>query len=77
MHFLRKSLENPHNQVAVQQAHAADRFAREIVGFLTVAVVRSRRLMGRPLDGSPYRRLAHTTKFRAHAFNSCQDKKET
>jgi len=31
---------------------AADRFAREIVGFLTVLVVRSRRLMGRPLAGS-------------------------
>jgi hypothetical protein len=35
-----------------EHAPAADRFAREIVGFLTVFVVRSRRLMGRPLGGS-------------------------
>ena len=32
-----------------EHAHAADRFAREIIRFLTVAVVRSRRLMGIPL----------------------------
>jgi hypothetical protein len=31
-----------------EHAHAADRCAREIVGILTVSVVRSRRLMGRP-----------------------------
>jgi hypothetical protein len=34
---------------AAEPAHAADRFAREIVPFLTVFVVRSRRLMGNPL----------------------------
>ena len=34
---------------AAEHAHAADRFAREIVGFLTVVVARSRRLMGKPL----------------------------
>jgi len=33
---------------AAEHAHAADRFAREIVGILTVAAVRSQRLMGRP-----------------------------
>jgi hypothetical protein len=32
-----------------QQAHAADRFAREIIAILTVFVVRLRRLMGKPL----------------------------
>jgi hypothetical protein len=32
-----------------QHAHAADRFAREIIAILAVIVVRSRRLMGRPL----------------------------
>jgi hypothetical protein len=37
---------------AVQQAHAADRFAREIVCILTVSAVRLRRLMGRPLGGA-------------------------
>ena len=31
-----------------EHAHAADRFAREIVRFLTVVAVRSRRLMSRP-----------------------------
>jgi len=34
----------------VQHAHAADRFAREIIGILIVIAVRSRRLMGSPLD---------------------------
>jgi len=38
---------------AAQPAHAADRFAREIIGILTVYAVRLRRLMGRPLDGTP------------------------
>ena len=33
---------------SAEHAHAADRFAREIVGFLTVSAVRSRRLMGIP-----------------------------
>jgi hypothetical protein len=37
---------------AAEHAHAPDRFAREIVGFLTVLVVRSRRLMGNPFGGS-------------------------
>jgi hypothetical protein len=37
---------------SAEHAHAADRFAREIVGFLTVSAVRSRRLMGRPLGAS-------------------------
>jgi hypothetical protein len=32
-----------------EHAHAADRFAPEIVRFLAVMTVRSRRLMGRPL----------------------------
>ena len=36
---------------AAEHAHAADRFARKIVGILTVCVVRSRRLMGKPLGG--------------------------
>jgi hypothetical protein len=31
-----------------EHAHAADRFAREIDGILTVTAVRSRRLMGNP-----------------------------
>jgi hypothetical protein len=31
-----------------EHAHAADRFAREIVGFLVAIAVRSRRLMGKP-----------------------------
>jgi hypothetical protein len=34
---------------SAEHAHAADRFAREIVGFLTRFAVRSRRLIGRPL----------------------------
>ena len=37
--------------VVAQPAHAADRFAREIIGFLTVFVMRSRRLMGNSLGG--------------------------
>ena len=36
---------------SAEHAHAADRFARKIVGFLTVIVVRLRRLMGKPLGG--------------------------
>jgi hypothetical protein len=35
-----------------EQAHAADRFAREILAILTVSAARSRRLMGKPLGGS-------------------------
>jgi len=38
--------------VAVQQAHAADRCAREILAILTVSAARSRRLMGKPFGGS-------------------------
>ncbi len=34
---------------AAQPAHAADRFAREIIGILTVFAMRLRRLMGIPL----------------------------
>jgi hypothetical protein len=41
---------------AVQHAHAADRFAREIDGFLTVCVARLQRLMGRPLGRRHHRR---------------------
>jgi len=38
---------------SAEHADAADRFAREIVGFLIGSpVARSRRLIGRPLDGS-------------------------
>jgi len=33
---------------SAEPAHAADRFAREIIGILTVAAVRLRRLMGNP-----------------------------
>jgi hypothetical protein len=36
---------------AAQPAVAADRFAREIVGFLAVFVMRLRRLNGNPLGG--------------------------
>jgi hypothetical protein len=36
---------------AAEQAHAADRFAREIGGILPVGAVRSQRLMGRPFGG--------------------------
>jgi len=43
----RRSLGAP-----AQPAHAADRFAREIVGILTVFVARLRRLMGNSLGGS-------------------------
>ena len=40
-----------HTMAAAEQAHAADRFARKIVGILTRSdAARSRRLMGRPLD---------------------------
>jgi hypothetical protein len=47
------------NQAAVQHAHAADRFAREIVGFLMGAsAARLRRLMGNPL-GAHHQRLYH------------------
>jgi len=36
-----------------QHAHAADRFAREIVGILALSyAARSRRLMGRPFGGN-------------------------
>jgi hypothetical protein len=34
---------------AAEHAHAADRFAREIEGILTVAAARSQQLMGRAL----------------------------
>jgi hypothetical protein len=34
---------------AAEHAHAADRFAHEIVCILTLLAVRSRRLMGNPL----------------------------
>ena len=37
---------------SAEHAHAADRFAREIEGFLTLLAVRSRRLMGNPLARS-------------------------
>jgi hypothetical protein len=40
--------------VRAQPAHAADRFARKSVGFLTLFAVRLRRLMGNPL-GAPTR----------------------
>ena len=33
---------------AAEHAHAADRFARKIVGILAVIAVRLRRLMGNP-----------------------------
>ena len=33
---------------SAEHAHAADRFAREILAILTVSAVRSRRLMGMP-----------------------------
>jgi hypothetical protein len=36
-----------------EHAHAADRFAREIVLFLAVLVARSRRLNGNPFGGNP------------------------
>jgi hypothetical protein len=36
---------------AAEPAHAADRFAREIVGILTRFVMRSQRLMGIPFGG--------------------------
>ena len=36
------------DEPAAEHAHAADRFAREIGGFLAVLVVRLRRLMGKP-----------------------------
>jgi len=35
-----------------EHAHAADRCARKILGFLTRFAVRVRRLMGRPFGGS-------------------------
>jgi hypothetical protein len=38
-----------------EHAHAADRFAHEIEGFLAAVVMRSRRLMGKPLGGSHQR----------------------
>ena len=36
---------------SAEHAHAADRFAREIIGILTVVALRLRRLMGNPLGG--------------------------
>ena len=41
---------------AAEHAHAADRFAREILDILTVVAARSRRLMGRPFGGSQMQR---------------------
>jgi len=38
--------------VVIIRAHAADRFAREIIAILTVSAARSRRLMGKPFGGS-------------------------
>jgi len=38
-------------RAAAQPAHAADRCAHEIIGILTVMMMRSRRLMGKPLGG--------------------------
>jgi len=40
---------NVGSALAAEHAHAADRFAREIGGILTLLPARSRRLMGRPL----------------------------
>jgi len=36
---------------SAEHAHAADRFAREILAILAVFAVRLRRLMGNPLGG--------------------------
>ena len=36
---------------STEHAHAADRFAHEIIGFLTLFAMRLRRLMGNPLGG--------------------------
>jgi hypothetical protein len=36
---------------SAQPAHAADRFAREILAILAVCAARSQRLMGNPLGG--------------------------
>jgi hypothetical protein len=44
-----------------EHAHAADRFAREIVRILTVVVARSRLLMGNPLDGGASNFHAYAT----------------
>ena len=38
---------------AAEPAYAADRFAREIIRFLTLSAARSRQLNGSPLGGSP------------------------
>jgi len=43
---------NVGSALAAEHAHAADRFAREIGGILTLLPARSRRLMGRPFGGS-------------------------
>jgi hypothetical protein len=46
-------METPTGDLAAQPAHAADRFAREIVAFLILSLAaRSRRLMGKPLGGA-------------------------
>jgi len=42
-------------EVRAEQAHAADRFAREILAILTVCAARSQRLMGNPLAGNHQR----------------------
>ena len=42
-----------HGGWSAEHAHAADRFAREIVRILTGFLLRSRRLMGKPLGRCP------------------------
>ncbi len=44
-------MSKAHTQAAAQPAVAADRFAREIVGFLKAFPARSRQLNGKPLGG--------------------------
>jgi len=48
-------------QPAQRVAVAADRFAREIVGFLTLTVMRSRLLNGNPLGRNPSLLVAFQT----------------
>ncbi len=52
----------PCGYAEAEHAHAADRFARKIVRILAVVVMRSQRLMGRPLGRNHQR---------PHQMNTC------
>ena len=56
-------LADRNERPAAEHAHAADRFAHEIIGILTVSAMRSRRLMGNPLGRPIHARTIPTAQY--------------